>query len=189
MKRSRFFIATGYWLAFLLIVLPFLERVVPLLPVQPGALQWRLGAFGALSQSLLLPLVGGTLAIGTAALLQQRRMVRFLACVAFAAASLLVIATALFALDLVQYRASVGAELQQYYQVAGVIYLVSFLLAIVFLAWLGAVSWRAAAHSSRKFLGSPGGDGSLRRGPPPPGHGLAGPVLRGEFPASEDLGS
>src|SRR5512146_221355 len=122
MKRSRFLIATGYWLAVLLIVLPLLERLVPLLPLQPLDLRWRVQALGSLSQSLLLPLLGAAMAVATAAVLQQRRTVRTLAMLAYAAALLLAAAAVLFTLDLVQYRSSVGPDLQKYYRAAAVTY-------------------------------------------------------------------
>lgn len=95
MKYSRFLIATGYWLALLLLVLPLLERVVTLLPFSPRAIRWRLEAFGALSQSLALPLIGGVVAIGTAYLLGHRKVVRALAISAYLAAATLAVLTTL----------------------------------------------------------------------------------------------
>ena len=150
MKHSRFLIATGYWLALLLLMLPLLERVVTLLPFSPRAIRWRLEAFGALSQALLLPLAGGVVAIGTAYLLGHRKVVRALAISAFVAAALLAVLATLFGLDLLQYRRSVGAEMQHFYDVAGLVYLGAFTLSIVFLVWVGAVAWRAAGHTRRR---------------------------------------
>lgn len=149
MKHSRFLIATGYWLAVLLLVLPLLERVVTLLPFSPRAIRWRLEAFGALSQSLALPLAGGVVAIGTAYLLGHRKVVRALAVSAYVAAVALAVMTTLFALDLLQYRRSLGTEMQQFYDVAGVVYLAAYMLSIVFLVWVGAVAWRAAGRVRR----------------------------------------
>lgn len=149
MKHSRFLIATGYWLALLLLVLPLLERVVTLLPFSPRAIRWRLEAFGALSQLLPLPLLGGVVAVGTAYLLGHRKVVRALAISAFVAAVALAVMTTLFALDLLQYRRSVGAEMREFYDVAGMVYLAAFTLSILFLAWVGAVAWRAAGRVRR----------------------------------------
>lgn len=149
MKHSRFLIATGYWLALLLLVLPLLERVVTLLPFSPRAIRWRLEAFGALSQSLALPLIGGVVAIGTAYLLGHRKVVRALAISAYLAAATLAVLTTLFALDLLQYHRSVGADMQQFYEVAGAVYLSAFTLSIMFLVWVGGVAWRAAGHVRR----------------------------------------
>jgi hypothetical protein len=148
MKRSRVLIATGYWLALLLLVLPLLEPIVTLLPPRPEEIRWRLLAFGALSQSLLLPMVGSMVAIGTAVLLGQRKVVRTLALLSMMAGVLLGAVAMLFTLDVVQYRGAVGPELQDYYQVAGINYLVAFALSAVFLMWIGAASWRAARRSS-----------------------------------------
>lgn len=151
--KSRYLIATGYWLAVLLLVLPLLERVVPLLPVQPLSLRWRVQALGSLSQTLLLPLLGVALAVGTAALLQQRRIVRTLALFAYAGALLLAGVAVLFALDVVQYQTAIGRDLEKYYRAAALTYLTCYFLGIAFLFWLGAVSWRAARRSRR--VGAP----------------------------------
>ncbi len=145
--KSRYLIATGYWLALLLLVLPLLERVVPLLPLQPFALRWRVQALGSLSQTLLLPLLGAALAVGTAALLQHRRIVRTLAVLAYAGTLVLAGTALLFVLDLVQYRASIRPDLDKYYRAAAVTYVTCYVLGIGFLFWLGAVSWRAARRS------------------------------------------
>jgi hypothetical protein len=147
MKRSRSLTRTGYGLAALLVVLPVLEPVVTLLPPQPGQIGWRLQAFGVLSQSLALPLAGGVVALVTAFLLEHRRTMRALAAGALTAALLLTAAAALFVLDLVQYRGSVPTELAEYYRAAGVIYLSVFVLAVAFLAWIGAAAWRAGRAS------------------------------------------
>ncbi|HSK21279.1 MAG TPA: hypothetical protein VK912_19140 [Longimicrobiales bacterium] len=149
MRHSRFLIATGYWLALLLLVLPLLERVVTVLPFSPRAIRWRLEAFGALSQVLLLPLLGGVVAVGTAYLLGHRKVVRTLAISAYVAAVILVVLATLFGLDLLQYRRSIDAEMQQFYDVAGLVYLGAFMLSIMFLVWVGAVAWRAAGHTRR----------------------------------------
>jgi hypothetical protein len=152
MKRSRVLIATGYWLALLLLVLPLLEPLVTLLPPRPEQIRWRLLAFGALSQSLLLPMLGGVVAVGTAVLLGHRRVVRTLAFVAMMAGVVLGAVAMLFTLDLVQYRSAIGPELKEVYQVAGVNYLVAFLLSAVFMMWIGAAAWRAAGRSSGRRI-------------------------------------
>jgi hypothetical protein len=144
MKRSRLLLGTGYVLAALLLVLPLLEPLVTLLPPRPGAVRWRLQAFGAFSQALVLPLLGATLAVGTAVLLDQRKVVRVLAGVAFGFGLLLAMATLLFALDLVEYRGAIGVELREYYQVAGLIYFFALSLGAAFLFWLGWAAGRAA---------------------------------------------
>jgi hypothetical protein len=164
MKRSRLLIATGYWLAFLLVVLPLLEPIVTLLPPRPEQVRWRLEAFGALSQALLLPLAGGVVAVVTAVLLGHRRVVRVLGGIAIAAGGALVVAMALFALDLVEYRAAIDAELRKYYQVAGVIYFISYILGTAFLFVFGITAWLASARSRRRSRRS--GD-ALVHGPQP----------------------
>lgn len=150
MKRSRLLIATGYGLAALLLVLPVLEPMVTLLPPRPEQVRWRLQAFGALSQSLVLPMLGIGVASATAVLLGHRRVVRVLGAFAFLAGVGLASATVLFALDLVEYRASIEPELRRYYQVAGINYFTAFVLGTAFLVGFGVVAWRAAARSRRK---------------------------------------
>lgn len=147
MRRSRSLTATGYGLAALLTLLPLLEPVVTLLPPQPGQIAWRLQAFGALSQSLPVPLAGLAVALVTAFLLQHRKTLRGLAVAALLGALLLTAAAALFVLDLLQYRGAVPAALEDYYRAAGAIYLTAFVLATLFLAWTGAAAWRAGRAS------------------------------------------
>lgn len=40
--------------------------------------------------------------------------------------------------------------MQQFYEVAGAVYLSAFTLSIMFLVWVGAVTWRAAGHVRRR---------------------------------------
>jgi hypothetical protein len=168
MKRSRLLIAMGYGLAALLLVLPVLEPLVTLLPPQPGQVRWRLQAFGALSQSLVLPLLGIGVGATTAVLLGHRRVLRVLGASAVLAGCALAVATVLFALDLVQYRASIEPALHRYYQVAGINYFTAFVLGSAFLVAFGIVAWRAAAASRRKsrrsrktLVHNPGAPGPL----------------------------
>ncbi|HSJ23940.1 MAG TPA: hypothetical protein VK929_04585 [Longimicrobiales bacterium] len=150
MRRSRFLTSAGYGLAVLLIVLPALEPVVTLLPPQPGQIAWRLQVFGVLSQSLLLPLAGGVVAVVTAFLLGHRKAMRGLAAGAFLGTLLLIAAAVLFVLDLVQYQGAVPDGLTDYYRAAGVLYLSAFLLAAGFLAWIGAGAWRVSRSHRRR---------------------------------------
>lgn len=165
MRRSRFLIATGYLLALLLLLLPLLEPVVALLPLQPSQIRWRLQAFGALSQALVLPQLGGVIALGTAVLLGQRRVVRVLAIAALALAALLVVASVLFVLDLLQYRDAVGTGLREYYETAGVIYLSAYVLSAGFLLWVGAVAWRVARRPHHRRAGGGHGPGASTHQP------------------------
>lgn len=150
MNHSRVLLGTGYGIALLLVFLPLLEPVVTLLPLQPTQVAWRLQAFGVFSQALLLPLAGGAVGVGTAVLLGHRRVIRALAVVSFVAAATLAGAAILFGLDLLQYRGAVGPGLVKHYQVAGGIYLLAFLLAASFLAWVGLASWRVARIPRRR---------------------------------------
>jgi hypothetical protein len=150
MRRSRVLIGTGYGVGLLLVLLPLLQPVVTLLPAQPTQVAWRMQAFGVLSQSLLLPLVGVAVAVGTATMLEHRASVRVLAALALLGAAALAGVATLFVLDLLQYRGAIGAELQDHYHVAGVIYLVGYAAASLFLAWLGVAALRAARARRRR---------------------------------------
>ena len=149
MIRSRFLIATGYWLALVLAVLPLLQPVAGVLPPEPGEVRWRLRALGLLSQALPLPLLGMVVAVGTAALLSHRRLLRGLALLSLLLALASVTAAALLGMDLVQYHQMVAPELRDQYNVVGIFYLVAFGLASILLTWLAAVGWRAARRSRR----------------------------------------
>jgi hypothetical protein len=150
MTRRNVLISTGYGLALLLIILPLLQPLVSLLPIQPGEIRWRLQAFGAISGALLLPTVGMTLAIGTAAFLGHRRTVRTLAALAFGCAAAIGVVAALFVLDLLQYRAAVDVQLRDFYHVAGLVYLLGYGLCSIYLACLAAAAWRVSSRSRRR---------------------------------------
>lgn len=147
MKTRSVLIGMGYGLGLLLVTLPPLEPVVTLLPAQPDDVRWRLRAFGAMSPALLLPTVGLMVAVGAAVLLEHRRTVRLLAAVALFGGLAVGTAGVLFTADLLQYRSAVDEQLQEFYRVAGVVYLVSYALCSVFLMALGAVAWRASRRS------------------------------------------
>jgi hypothetical protein len=151
MRHSRVLISTGYGLALLLLVLPLLQSVIALVPLQPRQVSWRLQVFGALSQALLLPVLGHALALGTAVLLGHRWMVALLSITAFLGATVLAVASGLFLLDLVQYRTLVGTALRDYYELAGVIYLSGYILAGACLGWIGFASWRVLGRGRKRL--------------------------------------
>lgn len=152
MKGSRVLISSGYWLALLLILLPLMQALAALLPTPSFGIRWRLEAFGAMGSALLLPMAGGAVAVGTAALLSHRRVMRALALTALVVSAVMAAAITIFVLDLVQYRAVIGAELRQAFVLTGLSYLVTFLLEMAFLMWLGNAAWRATVMSRRGHL-------------------------------------
>ena len=102
-----------YLLAAILIVVPLVDAAVSITPFHVRNVQWRFGALGLLTNTLLTPGVGFMLAVVTAALLQHLRTQRVLSIVAWIGAVLLLGLLVVFGLDALQTRALVRPEMMR----------------------------------------------------------------------------
>lgn len=101
-----------YPIAFAIMLIPVFEMTVGIWPLRADNLGWRFGTLGLLLKSLVVPLFGLGIASTIAVVLDQRRMVRVLACVALAASVLIALTVAIFALDYLQLRIAVSPQIR-----------------------------------------------------------------------------
>ena len=110
-----------YLVAVVLIILPFVDAAVSITPFHVRSVQWRFGAIGLLTNTLLTPAVGFMLAVVTAALLQHFRTQRVLSIVAWIGAVALLGLLVVFALDALQTRAMVRPEMMRPFVLASTV--------------------------------------------------------------------
>jgi hypothetical protein len=107
-----------YLLAIILIVVPLVDAATTAMPSHAGNVQWRFGAIGLLSNTLLTPGLGFLLAVVTAVTFQHLRTQRALAILSWLAIVALVGLLVMFTLDALQTRPLVRPEHRIAYYVA-----------------------------------------------------------------------
>lgn len=166
-ERLKPLALTSYAVAALLIAIPMADTVLAVLPLRPGEVAWRFGALGLGSQAVMTPLLGGLLALVTAAVFEHRRGVRTLQILAVLAAVLLLAASVLFVLDAAQTRASIRATAKGVFDKASVVALVKYFVGVaVSVAFalagqrvIGRMGAHAASDSDQPSLVSSRADG------------------------------
>ena len=122
-----------YATAFLLIVIPFLQAISQLLPLQLGNLQWRFLSANPLSSVLLLPFLGMLLLLMMARALANRGLSLFVGILAAIFALLLAASLVLFVLDGLQLKAIVNsAQTAQFQNVFARVTAVTVIFVVVF---------------------------------------------------------
>jgi hypothetical protein len=141
--NARPVLAAAYPMAALLVLVPALEVTAGAWPFQPGDLSWRFGILGIVLKTLVTPVLGITLAMAVAALLEHRRLVRALAALSFVLAAVTAAGAVLFLMDFLQLRAMVSPATRQGMQVASFTALLLAALVAPVCAALGIGGWRA----------------------------------------------
>ena len=108
----------AYFVAFLLVVIPFFDALMSVAPFHPGVAQWRFAAVGLLSNALMIPSVGVLVAVVTAVTLDHDAAKRAIRVASWIMVPVLFAAMGFFALDSMQTRAVVRAEMQLSFLVA-----------------------------------------------------------------------
>ena len=123
----------AYFLAALLVLVPFVDTLMGVWPPQPMSMFWRFGAGGVFSRGLLEPATGVLLAAGTAVAAGHERTRRalFIGCVLLAVC--LVLYCAMFAFDALQMRAQVRPQMQSNFTGAALLAAGRYLLTSLFL--------------------------------------------------------
>jgi hypothetical protein len=138
-----------YIVAVAFMVLPVLDQLMQLVPrVHIHDAGWRFGALGLLSNILLLPLLGMTLAFAISAIFEHRTWQRVLSIVAVVGIVLIVVAIGMFALDAIQVRSLMRAERLSSWTLATLTATAKYLLAAVTLAFFAKAGF--AASTPRK---------------------------------------
>ncbi|MEO8295119.1 MAG: hypothetical protein ABI613_06340 [Gemmatimonadota bacterium] len=133
-----------YLIAFGLILIPLLDFVTSVLPLQPYDMRWRFATVALLSGFLLTPLLGMVLVCLVATFSEDRLMQRFVAVVNLLATITLVVLLVMYALDVVQLRNSINPDERRAFDMSSVRALAKYLFMIVALVWLGIAGFRVS---------------------------------------------
>ena len=145
MQRHRSLIAAAYVVGIALVVVPFADAAITVLPFRPDDVRWRFGVIGVLANALLIPDAGLLLLLTTAILAGHTRARTVLGVLAVIGVVGCVAAIGLFSLDAVQTRAVVRPGMGVPFAVASVSAVVKLLLATATLVVLSVVGLRAPA--------------------------------------------
>ena len=137
MTKYRHLAPSAYLVGAVLFTFPLFDSSVSLSPWNVGSPQWRFGAIGLLSNTLMIVALGAFIAITTAVTLNQDRMRRILGIACWSVSVLLLGAMAAFALDAVQSRAEIRSDLLFSYQIASLTAEVKILLGALSFALFG----------------------------------------------------
>ena len=118
MSNYRYLSPAAYLVAGVLVVFPLFDSGLSLSPWNAGSAQWRFGAIGMLSNTLMIVALGAFIAVATAVLLNQERLRRILGLVSWGVAVLLLVGIVAFALDAIQARPQIRTDMMFSYQVA-----------------------------------------------------------------------
>jgi hypothetical protein len=143
MQNSRYLAWPAYLVALAMILIPLADSWTTLFPWNLGDARWRFGAVGLISNALMIPLAGLLVAFTIAWVREQRGVMRAIGLVGFLGALLCVLALGSFALDSLQTRSQVRAEMRLSFNVASITAAIKTLLAgATFLAF-ALSGWQA----------------------------------------------
>ena len=136
MNNYRNLAPGAYVVAFVLFFVPFFDAALSLAPWNVASSQWRFGAFGLLSNALMLPAAGVLIAVATAIAAGHVRVVRVLAILCWSAVVVLLVSTVLFSLDALQSRRMIRPEMALSYYVASATAMGKLLLGLLSFTFL-----------------------------------------------------
>lgn len=131
MNNYRQLAPGAYLVAFLLVFIPLFDASLSLAPWHLGSSQWRFGAFGLLSNALMLPAAGALVAVAAAVAAGHVRMVKVLSALCWVMVAVLALSVVLFSLDAMQSRRMIRPEMTLSYYVASVTALGKLVLAML----------------------------------------------------------
>ena len=118
MNNYRQLAPGAYLVAAVLSFFPLIDSSFSLSPWNVGSSQWRFGAIGLMSNTLMIVALGALIAVATAVLSGQERPRRIVGIICWVVAILLLVAIAGFGLDAVQSRREIRADLLNSYSIA-----------------------------------------------------------------------
>ena len=143
---SAWSVAGLYLFGILLFFWPFTDLVTNALPVQLGNLHWRYGFGGLLAAYLNTPILGLVLLMAVAYWLRHVRTLRVLSVFELVMAVGLLVVIVVFALDMLQVRASRPEAARPAVLAGGTIAIAKHFTAAVVLTLLGIGGWRTAGR-------------------------------------------
>jgi hypothetical protein len=117
-SRGRTLVGVLVPVALLLIASPAADLVAALLPMRPGEVSWRFGAYGLITNSLITPILGLAIILVVSEHLEWTRSMTVTAAVCAVLALILFAGFALFVLDYIQLRQAVGRAARGPYDAA-----------------------------------------------------------------------
>ena len=138
-----------YFVALLLVLTPLADFVTSVWPLQPGEIRWRFASVALLGGFLFTPLLGSSIAVVVATMLEHRTMQRVMAILNLVVAVVLVASLIGLSFDTLQLRKAVPPDAQTAFRTSAV--RAAFKHGTVALAtfWLGLVGFKMAASAAR----------------------------------------
>ena len=155
MNNYRQLAPAAYLVAAALVIFPLLDSAMSLMPWKAGSTQWRFGAIGLISNTLMIVCLGALIAVGMSVLANHEAGRRVLGKISWTLAVLLLIGIVAFAMDAVQARRQIRADLLSSYQLASIMAEVKLLTAVLSFAMLGRAARMQRVTRSEGAAGAP----------------------------------
>lgn len=154
METNRSLARAGYLLASLLVVLPLFDATMQAWPLHVSDERWRFQTLGAVSNLLLVPLLGLLLAATIASLAGDRRVKRVVGSICGILALVMVAFSVLFVMDYFQVRTAPPPKFQHILAVATAAAVVKNVLSIIALLLLSRVGFGGSTARGNPMAGS-----------------------------------
>lgn len=150
MDKNKSLTHAAYLIAALLFVLPLVDSVMRVWPMQMGDNRWRFQFLGALSSATLVPLIGLLVALAAALYIGSTRVRRSVGVLSLVVAAVTAIVMFLFVADYFQVRSLFAPNLAHAAGIATVIAVVKFLvtIAVLVLFGMGGLRWSPKARAA-----------------------------------------
>jgi hypothetical protein len=156
MDRLKALVWPGYIVAALLIILPLTDTLLSVWPIRLGDVSWRFGATGLFSRALMTPLLGLLLILAVALMSGHRRVTRGVAIVGGLAVITIIGTSVMFLLDAIQMRTQVRPEAKTAFDVASIVALAKYGLAMLTALAFAIPAWKASRKPDGKLAPSAG---------------------------------
>ncbi|MEO8621503.1 MAG: hypothetical protein ABI625_10590 [bacterium] len=147
MSNHRQLAPAAYLVAAVLVVFPLFDSGISLSPWNMASAQWRFGAVGLLSNTLMIVALGAFIAVATAVTSKHDQVRRVLGYACWLIAVVLLASIAAFALDAVQARPQIRQDMMLSYQLASLTAEVKLLVGALSFALFGrGCRYEGSAH-------------------------------------------
>jgi len=149
MALQRQLSAPSYFVAFALICIPPLDALMQVLPLRIHDPRWRFGAFGLMSNAMMVPAVGLLIAFVASAMFEHRMLQRVLGILCLLAAVAAAGSLIMFGLDALQVRQQVQPPMALAFRVASTTAVTKSILGILTLGAFGLASLKTPRAPKR----------------------------------------
>ena len=149
MAPQRQLAAPTYLVAIALACIPPLDALMQVLPLRIQDPRWRFGAFGLLSNAMMIPVTGLLIAFIASSMFEHRVLQRTLGFVSLAIAVAVAGSLVIFGLDALQIRQQVQPPMQLAFRVASTTAVTKSILGILTLGAFGLASFKAPKSPRR----------------------------------------